>query len=125
VVFVSLKTLCRWKKWSEEEIKSRAEKLSTTAVSVWTYPVLPADVVEKYKKVIEPEEEADYNLEDYEYLQGEMMTLYELLKEKVMALDPENVKEEYKKLYIAFKQRRILSMLYLKNKAETGTQYEV
>ena len=97
------KELVSLEKWTEEEIKSRAKKLSATAVSVWTYPVLPVDVVEKYKEVIEPEEESDYNLEDYEYLQGEMMTLYELLRENILALDPENIKEEFKKLYIAFK----------------------
>jgi len=89
--------------WTEEEIKKRAQKLSKLAVEVWRYSDLSVEILDKYKKVSESEEEIDYSIDDYVYLQGEMLTLYELLKENILALDPEIVKEEYKKLYIAFK----------------------
>ncbi len=88
--------------WNEETIKQRAETLSTEALQIWKAPILSDDVLEKYKKDLHTEKESDYNIEDYEYLQGDMFTLYELLKERIMLLNPE-IREEYMKLYIAFK----------------------
>ncbi|MBU0731750.1 DUF262 and DUF1524 domain-containing protein [Patescibacteria group bacterium] len=88
--------------WNEETIKQRAETLSKEALQIWKAPVLSDEILEKYKKDLQPEKEADYNIEDYEYLQGDMFTLYELLKERIMLLNPE-IREECMKLYIAFK----------------------
>ena len=88
--------------WNEEAINQRSERLAKEALQIWKSPMLADDVLEKYKKELQPEKETDYNIEDYEYLQGDMLTLYELLKERIMLLNAD-IKEEYMKLYIAFK----------------------
>ena len=45
---------------------------------------------------------AEYTLEHYEYLKGDILTLFQALRRRIMNIDP-SVKEELKKLYIAFK----------------------
>lgn len=99
------KVLAELNHWGEEEIKNRADKLSELAVKIWESPKLSEKVLEKYKETIEPEDDSDYSLEDFEYLQGEMLTLYELLKKNILALDFENINEEFKKYYIAYKTK--------------------
>ena len=41
-------------------------------------------------------------MEHYEYLKGDILTLFQALRRRIMNIDP-SVKEELKKLYIAFK----------------------
>ncbi len=89
--------------WSEKEINNRAINLSESAVNIWSYPDVSESVLKKYMEDESVESESAYNLDDYEYMQGEMLTLYELLKKRIFEIDPENIREEYKKLYIAFK----------------------
>ena len=53
----------------------------------------------------EPEtvnEENSYTIDDYEYLNGDMLTLYKILEKRILNLDS-SVRVEFKKLYIAFK----------------------
>jgi len=45
---------------------------------------------------------AIYTLDSYGYFQGEMLSLYQILKKRILNIDS-SVREEYKKLYIAFK----------------------
>ena len=90
-------------KWGENEIKTRAKMFSKEATKVWEYPNLQEEIIEKYKVEKEPEIQADYSREDYEYLQGEIETLYDLLSQRIKAFDPEIIKEEYLAKYIAFK----------------------
>ncbi len=90
-------------KWGETEIKTRAKMFSNEATKVWVYPNLQDEVVQKYKAETEPETQADYSREDYIYLQGEIETLFDLLREQIMALSPDVIREEYLAKYIAFK----------------------
>lgn len=43
-----------------------------------------------------------YTLDSYQYLQGDMLELFERLRKRILNLDS-SVREEYKKLYIAYK----------------------
>ncbi len=55
-------------------------------------------------KIDQPQEpnSGDYTIDHYRYLQGPMLTLFELLRKRLLSLDP-LVKQEYKKFYIAYK----------------------
>ena len=85
--------------WGEEQINARAALLSEKAKAIWPAPSLSEEVLFKYK----PEDiRIQYSLEHYEHLKGEMLDLYNSFKKRVLNIDP-SVKEEPKKLYIAFK----------------------
>jgi predicted transport protein/uncharacterized protein with ParB-like and HNH nuclease domain len=88
-------------KWDENAIKQRATTLSERAIIIWESPKLPEEVLTKYK---EPETTNDgyYDLEHYEYLQGELLDLYKQLEKRILNIDP-SVHIELKKQYIAFK----------------------
>lgn len=87
-------------KWDKKEIEGRAEKLAEKAKDVWTIPFLTDEVLNSYK----PDESVPtiYTIDSYEHLNGDMLELYKELKKRVLNIDPV-VREEFKKLYIAFK----------------------
>ena len=86
--------------WDEEAIKKRAAKLSKTAVRVWSYPELSAEVLDAYKA---PEQSTGYSIADHPYLlTGNVQLLFEAFRKEVLALDP-CVTEEFLKLYVAYK----------------------
>jgi uncharacterized protein with ParB-like and HNH nuclease domain/predicted transport protein len=87
--------------WNEEQIHIRAKELSVKAKEIWFAPNLPSEVLEKYKPTDEKEASV-YTLENYEHLKGGNLELYYALRKRVLNIDS-SVKEEYKKLYIAFK----------------------
>src|SRR5690606_1583199 len=87
----------------EENINKRARELAAKAKEVWSAPNLEDTVLEKYMTK-EVKEIAEYTIDQYEYLNDEMRVLYEALKKRVLNIDS-SVKEEYKKLYIAFKSQ--------------------
>lgn len=89
--------------WDEENINKRARELAAKASEVWSAPNLEDTVLEKYM-TREVKEIAEYTIDQYEYLNQEMRVLYEALKKRVLNIDS-SVKEEYKKLYIAFKSQ--------------------
>lgn len=86
--------------WNAEQIKSRAEQLALKANEIWFAPKLTDEQLEQYR----PKEKAtsQYSLDQYEYLTGDMLALYEALKIRIMNIDS-SVTEEFKKLYIAYK----------------------
>jgi uncharacterized protein with ParB-like and HNH nuclease domain/predicted transport protein len=86
--------------WNEEQIQKRAKELSEKAIKIWSAPNLPPEILDKYKA--QDRETALYTIESYEHLKGDMLELYEALKRRILNIDS-SVKEEYKKLYIAFK----------------------
>ncbi|SEJ41690.1 Predicted transport protein [Dyadobacter koreensis] len=87
--------------WTEEQIIQRAEELAGKAIEIWKFPNLTDEVMNRY---IGNEEKgsADYDLDSYEFLKGDKLELYFALRKRVMNVDS-SVKEEFKKLYIAFK----------------------
>ncbi|WP_288732945.1 DUF262 and DUF1524 domain-containing protein [uncultured Parabacteroides sp.] len=87
--------------WNEEMINRRAKELATIATSIWEAPSLPQEILCKYLHNKEAEI-CNYTIDNYEYLKGDMLELYYLLRKRILNIDA-SVKEEYKKLYIAFK----------------------
>ena len=88
--------------WNENEIKARATRLAERAVDIWTAPELEDDVLEVYreKKV---ESASAYTIDDHPNLMaGHARELFELFRKEVLALD-ECVREEFLKLYVAYK----------------------
>jgi uncharacterized protein with ParB-like and HNH nuclease domain/predicted transport protein len=89
--------------WNEAEIANRANRLVNLATKVWPLPMLPSETLEKYRKnKAKDEGEHVYTLEDHPKLKGDMLTLFELFRDRVLALGPD-VTQHVLKLYIAFK----------------------
>ncbi len=89
--------------WNEESILHRSNELSGKALTIWTAPTLSEALLIHYRRAPEKEEKPKYSIEDHsEYLQGQILELYHLIRNRVLNLDP-TVKEEFKKLYIAYK----------------------
>jgi uncharacterized protein with ParB-like and HNH nuclease domain/predicted transport protein len=88
------------KKWNEDNINDRANELCELAKKIWQYP----DLTEEEFAEFLPDDKPDtqYTLEDYEYLNGDMHNLYHILNKRIMNISS-SVKQEFKKLYIAYK----------------------
>lgn len=87
--------------WSEVHIQQRAEQLAQIASTIWQYPNMPEGTIKKYTEA-ERKQANEYTLAHYEHLSGEMLQVFEELRKRILELD-ESVKEEFKKLYIAYK----------------------
>ncbi|WP_286230599.1 DUF262 and DUF1524 domain-containing protein [Neobacillus mesonae] len=88
--------------WNEQEIINRVNKLSEQATLVWGYPELPEQIISRYKKKPEEGENVKYTIENFPELTGSMLELFEQLRKRICNLDS-SVREEFKKLYIAYK----------------------
>jgi uncharacterized protein with ParB-like and HNH nuclease domain/predicted transport protein len=86
--------------WNEESIKERARQLSEKANVIWSTPDISPETLNKYRTV--NRDTAEYTIEEYEHLTGDMLDLYGALKKRVLNIDA-SVREEFKKYYIAFK----------------------
>ncbi len=86
--------------WNAENIEARAKELAEKARQIWFAPNLSQEVLDKY--TTEEKTTTVYTIEQYEHLKGDMRDLYHALKKRILNIDS-SVKEEYKKLYIAFK----------------------
>ncbi len=61
------------------------------------------EVLAHYRKVPDKDQKSQYSIADHsDYLQGDMLDLFNLLRNRLLNLDP-MVREEYKKLYVAYK----------------------
>jgi len=93
-------SLSKLEHWNKEEILKRANSIAKLAVDVWGCPNLEPTVLEKYRV----KEKAEYSLSDYEFL-GEgtpMQPLFSSLRKRILNLGSD-VKEEFRKLYVAYK----------------------
>ncbi len=86
--------------WNEEQIQRRASELAEMAKQIWVAPNLSREILDNYQP--EEKEVINYTIEEYDHLKGDMFELYQSLKRRILNIDS-SVKEEYKKLYIAFK----------------------
>ena len=94
-------SLSQLNSWNEEQIRNRSSILSEKMIEVWTHPYLEESVLKCYQTVIE--QKSSYSLTDHPYISiGSSKELYQKFRSQILALD-ENVKEEFLKLYIAFK----------------------
>ena len=87
--------------WNEDMINKRAKLLASLAINIWKAPNLPQETLDKYRHN-EEKEVGIYTIDNYEYLKGDILELYNSLRKRILNIDA-SVKEEYKKLYIAFK----------------------
>ncbi|TAH40818.1 MAG: DUF262 domain-containing protein [Bacteroidetes bacterium] len=87
--------------WNEKELLKRATELTKLAKEIWFAPNLPDEILEKYTQK-EEKETVEYSIETYEHLNGVNLELYNAFRKRVLNIDS-SVKEEFKKLYIAFK----------------------
>ena len=86
--------------WNAENIEVRAKELAEKARQIWFAPNLSQEGLDKY--ITDEKTTTAYTIKQYEYLKGEILDLYQVLKKRILNIDS-SVKEEYKKLYIAFK----------------------
>lgn len=87
--------------WNKNEIKERAAALSQLMIKVWCYPDIDEKALEENQ--LNDEQKIAYTLEDHPYISiGSSKELYQAFRKQVLALD-DNVREEFLKLYIAFK----------------------
>ncbi len=97
------KDLSNIENWNENTIQKRANKLIKIASEIWEFPQLDDETLEKYKAEQKKEKEDEqYNLEDYTFLKGDRLILFEELNKRVLNIDS-SVKREIKKYYIAYK----------------------
>ncbi|MCM3697892.1 DUF262 and DUF1524 domain-containing protein [Paenibacillus macerans] len=88
--------------WNEAKIITRAKLLAEQSLNIWEYPVLPDEILTQYNKTNSDSESVSYTISDHPDLQGEMLVLFEQLRKRICNLDS-SVREEFKKLYIAYK----------------------
>ncbi len=88
--------------WNEDAIRRRAATLASIALKVWAAPKLPVATLDGYRKTVEPQANGKYTLADHPGLQGEMLSLFEHIRTRILNLDA-SVREEIKKVYIAYK----------------------
>ena len=89
--------------WNEEAIINRGKEIEKMVLKIWKFPSLSLDILEKYKEE-EIVEKTEYSIEDYKHLQYDtpMKQLFDLLDKQILNLDS-SIKQEPKKLYIAYK----------------------
>ena len=88
--------------WNANEIENRAKELAERAILVWDYPELPEDTLLQYKRKSDGNDSVTYTIADFEELTGTMLELFEQIRKRICNLDS-SVREEFKKLYIAYK----------------------
>lgn len=86
--------------WNEEKIKERSNELCEMAKKIWKYPELTENEVAELLPDDKPE--AQYTLEDYEYLTNDILNLYHILNKRIMNISS-SIKQELKRNYIAYK----------------------
>lgn len=87
--------------WNENEIRNRANLLIKDILEIWKYPNVDESIVNQYKQNFS-DSNSRYKIDDFEYLEDDVLDLFNELKERILSLD-NNIKEEIKKLYIAYK----------------------
>lgn len=88
-------------KWDKDEIETRATEIAKKASKIWKSPNLSKDVLNQYSNKTN-QKSKQYSIDDFDFLQGEMLQLFNSLSKRILNIDS-SVKIEFKKLYIAFK----------------------
>ncbi|PDX48646.1 DUF262 and DUF1524 domain-containing protein [Helicobacter pylori] len=90
----SLKNL---ESFGEKEIEERANDLADWALKIWTYPILEAETLEKYKP---KKEKKAYDLSSYKF-SSHSRELFDILSKEIKALD-ERITEKFNQEYISY-----------------------
>ncbi|GAA8041412.1 DUF262 and DUF1524 domain-containing protein [Helicobacter pylori] len=103
------------KSFGEEEIKKRANDLADLALKIWTYPKLNAETLEKHKPKKDKKEKKAYDLSSYKF-GSHSRELFDILREKIKALDEKKILEKFNKMCISYKfDTNFVSIVPLKN----------
>ncbi|RPD43759.1 DUF262 domain-containing protein [Hymenobacter sediminis] len=93
-------SVAKEEQWNEDAILRRGQALASKALKIWPAPSLSEAELAPYR---EPETtDGTYKLEQFAFLNGEMGDLFNAFEKRVLNLDT-SVKQEVKKLYVAFK----------------------
>ncbi|MGN8412520.1 GmrSD restriction endonuclease domain-containing protein [Helicobacter pylori] len=104
----SLKDL---KPFDEKEIEKRANDLADWALKIWTYPILEAETLEKYKP---KKEKKTYDLSSYKF-SSHSRELFDILRKEIKALD-ERITEKFNQEYISYMfDKNFVDIVPLKN----------
>ncbi|MGL2561904.1 GmrSD restriction endonuclease domain-containing protein [Helicobacter pylori] len=99
--------------FGEKEIEKRASDLADWALKIWTYPILEAETLEKYKPKKEKKEKKEkeeyklkkekkvYDLSSYKF-SSNSRELFDILRKEIKAFD-ERITENFNQQYIAYK----------------------
>lgn len=94
-----------FEKWDKKAILHRAKILSDKAIKVWHLPVLPDEVLDRYRPVkAYGANLLNYTIQDHKYfMEGATMhSLFSQLSQEIRYLDP-TVVEDFRKYYVAYK----------------------
>ncbi|WRE96143.1 DUF262 and DUF1524 domain-containing protein [Helicobacter pylori] len=106
-------SLKKLESFGEKEIEKRASDLADWALKIWTYPILEAETLEKYKPKKEKKEKKEkekyklkkekkvYDLSSYKF-SSNSRELFDILRKEINAFD-ERVTEKFNQQYIAYK----------------------
>jgi uncharacterized protein with ParB-like and HNH nuclease domain/predicted transport protein len=89
--------------WAREKQRKDEKPLGVGGTAIYPLPTMktaPGILVDTDRE--DSNGSKGYTLDSYQYLQGSMRDLFERLRKRILNLDP-TVREEYKKLYIAYK----------------------
>ncbi len=86
--------------FGEKEIEKRASDLADWALKIWTYPILDAETLEKYKPKKEKKEKKAYDLSSYKFSPNSR-ELFDILRKEIKALD-ERITEKFNQEYISY-----------------------
>lgn len=104
----SLKNL---ESFGEKEIEKRANDLADWALKIWTYPILEAETLEKYKP---KKEKKVYDLSSYKF-GSHSRELFDILSKEIKALD-ERITEKFNQEYISYMfDKNFVDIVPLKN----------
>ena len=92
--------LKKYPEWKKETILKRAEQLAQQAMTIWSTPHLPSEVLAEY----EPEAKLGATINDHKHLAklGITRQLFDVFREQVLELDPD-ITEDVFRTYIAYK----------------------
>lgn len=98
------KGLGKCENWNESTIIERAHKLAERAAIIWNSPEIPEDILEIYRTKGKDENNiSQYTIDDHPFLSGGVtLDLFKEFRKSVLELD-ECVREEFLKLYVAYK----------------------
>ncbi|MFP6299117.1 DUF262 domain-containing protein [Helicobacter pylori] len=92
--------------FGEKEIEKRANDLADWALKIWTYPILEAETLEKYKP---KKAKKVYDLSSYKFSPNSR-ELFDTLRKEIKALD-ERITEKFMKHYITYKHDTIFASI--------------
>ena len=84
-------------RWNETAIVNRAEILLETAIEIWHHHGIPQEIEQGQR---------NWTLADHHHLTGEMMVLFQQLRERIQRLDA-SVREQINQGYMTYRTNRI------------------